>query len=347
MKKQVIVDVAKSIGIVLVVLGHALPEGYIHQLIYSFHMPLFFFLSGYFFSSTYFKEKVLFLKKRLKRLYLPFLLFSACFLLLHNLFLKWHFYAADQVDYSLSETLHAFLLTATRMSVTEPLLAVYWFLKDLLIASCLVLFLLAFVRSLWKNKWGEWGVLLLLLCLSLLVDKWGPAIGVYSHTLLAAAYYLFGYRYKKMQISFYHGGSSLLLSTFILCLWVYCCGEPFSNGMLGLSPTMLPLYFLASLVGIYTLLGWSALLSRSSLAACFCYVGQRTLWVFTLHLLAFKLVSFGILLLYQLPLTRLSEGPILHVIGITFWWAYLVAGVCLPLFVLFLFRSIGLNQIGR
>lgn len=55
------VDAAKGIGIILVVLGHAIvglrdsalasPDSiliYIHYLIYSFHMPLFFFLSGIF-----------------------------------------------------------------------------------------------------------------------------------------------------------------------------------------------------------------------------------------------------------------------------------------------------------
>jgi acyltransferase len=40
-------DSAKAIGIVLVVIGHTLPEGDVATLIYSFHMPLFFFISGY------------------------------------------------------------------------------------------------------------------------------------------------------------------------------------------------------------------------------------------------------------------------------------------------------------
>lgn len=53
------IDIARGIGILLVVLGHTLAEANYHvqnstvlflgQLIYSFHMPLFFFLSGMFF----------------------------------------------------------------------------------------------------------------------------------------------------------------------------------------------------------------------------------------------------------------------------------------------------------
>ena len=46
------VDIAKGIGIVLVVMGHndfALISPFAHELIYSFHMPMFFFMSGMFF----------------------------------------------------------------------------------------------------------------------------------------------------------------------------------------------------------------------------------------------------------------------------------------------------------
>jgi acyltransferase len=39
-------DNARGIGICLVVLGHALNGGFVHDVIFAFHMPLFFFLSG-------------------------------------------------------------------------------------------------------------------------------------------------------------------------------------------------------------------------------------------------------------------------------------------------------------
>lgn len=39
-------DVAKGIGIFLVIIGHNFSQGYTHQFIYSFHMPLFLIISG-------------------------------------------------------------------------------------------------------------------------------------------------------------------------------------------------------------------------------------------------------------------------------------------------------------
>lgn len=48
------IDWAKVFAIYLVVLGHLLSktgrEGYIFNFIYSFHMPFFFFISGYLFT---------------------------------------------------------------------------------------------------------------------------------------------------------------------------------------------------------------------------------------------------------------------------------------------------------
>lgn len=45
-------DCVKGIGILLVLLGHTLPaESFLRRVIYSFHMPLFFIVSGFFFKS--------------------------------------------------------------------------------------------------------------------------------------------------------------------------------------------------------------------------------------------------------------------------------------------------------
>ena len=67
-------DIAKGIGILLVVLGHndfEVISVFVQRLIYSFHMPLFFFLSGYFLNAAIpFFE---FVKKRFNSLLKPYL----------------------------------------------------------------------------------------------------------------------------------------------------------------------------------------------------------------------------------------------------------------------------------
>lgn len=41
------IDVARGLGIFLVIIGHLNTNEILHNTIYSFHMPFFFFLSGY------------------------------------------------------------------------------------------------------------------------------------------------------------------------------------------------------------------------------------------------------------------------------------------------------------
>lgn len=46
------IDACKGIGILLVILGHTNVPSIVHTIIYSFHMPLFFIISGYLFSEA-------------------------------------------------------------------------------------------------------------------------------------------------------------------------------------------------------------------------------------------------------------------------------------------------------
>jgi len=67
-------DILKGIGITLVVVGHVY-SGMTHRLIYVFHMPLFFLVSGYFFrASPTMKECA---RKMTTRLLIPYLSFLA------------------------------------------------------------------------------------------------------------------------------------------------------------------------------------------------------------------------------------------------------------------------------
>ena len=74
------IDYAKVFGIWLVILGHILNAGRpieaeLHMLVYSFHMPFFFFVSGLLFS-TKGMAFVPFLKTKAKSLIVPYILLN-------------------------------------------------------------------------------------------------------------------------------------------------------------------------------------------------------------------------------------------------------------------------------
>lgn len=64
------IDVAKGYGIILVIYGHVANDAFSTWL-YTFHVPLFFFLSGYFFNPT--KRPSEFVRSKAKGLLLPYL----------------------------------------------------------------------------------------------------------------------------------------------------------------------------------------------------------------------------------------------------------------------------------
>lgn len=68
------VDYLKCFAIYLVVLGHCTIDSKLMHIIYSFHLPLFFFLSGYVFNVKKYLEKTdEFFISRLKNLLLPYI----------------------------------------------------------------------------------------------------------------------------------------------------------------------------------------------------------------------------------------------------------------------------------
>lgn len=66
-------DVLKGIGIILVLFGHLPINNEMHILIYSFHMPLFFFCSGIFFKRRTLKENMI---KDIRTILIPYLFFA-------------------------------------------------------------------------------------------------------------------------------------------------------------------------------------------------------------------------------------------------------------------------------
>lgn len=92
MTRQIEFDLLKGLGILFVILGHSVPDfpvnlradmvaGTVEQLMYAFHMPLFFICAGCMVQMADNKHScdggyILFLKKKFLRLMVPYFSFS-------------------------------------------------------------------------------------------------------------------------------------------------------------------------------------------------------------------------------------------------------------------------------
>lgn len=78
-KRDQSLDILRGIGIFLMVFDHVGWGSFVHIYIQSFHMPLFFIVSGYLWKNEDLSSLA---KKRFKTLMIPYAVFATCFLLL-------------------------------------------------------------------------------------------------------------------------------------------------------------------------------------------------------------------------------------------------------------------------
>jgi acyltransferase len=193
----------------LVMLGHTNIPAPIKTYIYTFHMPLFFFLSGYLFSLNKSQNVKTFLAKKTKTLILPYL----CFSLIAYLWFVFLF-IIRQVDYDhnpLLPILGSFI--ATRKSFWTVHTGALWFMNCLLFTEVLFYFLCKAGRT-------KKSIFLGLVSLSVIGCLYNKMVGKplpwsIDISLISVGFYGLGFFYKefKMKLERY-----LTLNTFIVFL---------------------------------------------------------------------------------------------------------------------------------
>lgn len=123
----------KGMAILCVVLGHLCPG--VKQFVYLFHLQLFFFVSGYFYTEEkYGTTPGAYIKKRVKRIWKPYIMLYAVAILFHNLLMKIGLQLSSCVTYSPVDVIKKFIL-AVFGNGEEILLGPLWFLPVLGYAS--------------------------------------------------------------------------------------------------------------------------------------------------------------------------------------------------------------------
>lgn len=143
--RDLTLDIVKAICIMLMVVGHSGCPTYLHDFLYLFHMPCFFFISGWLLSDKYIDDLKTGLLKKVKGSYVPFVKWTLIFLLFHNVFASVHIYADS---YSWQTFIERVVRTFT-MTGGESLLGGFWFLISLFWAS---VWSVLFLHFLYRNR---------------------------------------------------------------------------------------------------------------------------------------------------------------------------------------------------
>lgn len=96
------IDVARGIGIIFIIYAHVLGSHDFRYLFYSFHIPLFFFLSGIVYNHKKYINFFSFLKKSVKGLLIPYFIFAFIFYILWLIRLRADLFSPEGIRQFLS-----------------------------------------------------------------------------------------------------------------------------------------------------------------------------------------------------------------------------------------------------
>ena len=324
------------------VCGHAgFPFGKFCSL---FNMPLFFMVSGYFFKENYYMniESVkVFIKKRFKYLYYPFIICNIIFLLLHNFFLDINFYTNNpllekanvgfsmglQQEYSLFQTLQKLFYTVILASI-QQLAGPTWFLKVLFFISIIFCIGSFVISKIIKNK-KNFEITRATLCLLCLVCGYFLYLNNFHfyHIGLIFSYiilFYIGFLYKKYNEKRKINSILFFFCTFILIYYTknypaFSISANKYNTPFGL--------IVMSICGFVFILYISQFIERNlpKISKCISYTGEHSLIILCLHCLFFKLINYLQISIYNLPDYTLAA---IHIFSFNGWWiAYTVVGI--------------------
>lgn len=322
-------DVAKGIGILLVLLGHAPIPLSLKLYIYAFHMPLFFMLAGLFFKpGASFTE---FIRDKASRLLLPYLFFST-------------------LSYGIWMGLRNFSKLALTINPETPLMGIIfgigsgnwmthntplWFLPCMFVTLTL---LFAGAKLFQQRK------KLLLVFIGLLsVGGYAAAQALEPRlpwsldvAMTAIVFTGLGYLFRKRLLS----STPLPALTLLLLtvIWIAC--TYFNSdlvSMVDMNNERLGNYFLFYFAAGSGILLVVDLAKRLSGIAVLAYIGARSLPVFCMHMLVYLMVTAIGKKVFHVPLALTYEhlmktNP--HANAFLVILAYTIPGLLLPLLIL-------------
>ena len=339
------VDTAKGLGMLFVLIFHALPEGTLYYYFASFHLPLFSFLSGFVYSEKYsknFESLVHYVKKKIRATYVPFVSYSLAFMLLHNLFCQLHFIGStygSNVPYIGARDYLNKSIDILTMGGGESLTGPLWYLIPLLELTTVF----AFICFAFVNRKKDGDILVMLSCvLGYIIFSNLDMPRHMSNAFRLMLFYMCGFFYKKYGTSILKKLKELFLLCIIpvaISLQLICLR--YSTDWQG---NNLLVVFIAALSGIIMTIAVSMFITSHTFAGIsrlIQYIGQNTMCILPLHLLAYSMVRWVFVHIYNLPLNEIEH---LIVLPHKSWTGvYVIAGVVIPLTINLVQRLLAMN----
>jgi Fucose 4-O-acetylase and related acetyltransferases len=316
MKRIEWIDAAKAIGILLVIMGHTSGNALACLAVDSFHIPLFFFLSGYTYNrySGTFGEKA---RKSIKSYLFPYFVASAMTILLVGVFGSWYYDIRSKLPYDNILPKVKEMLYDTVMGHGIGML---WFLSSMFCTKLAMNFLAII------DEKGSVAVLLILAVLAPLVKK----VGILPWNLDVLPVTLFfcylGFYVRKKKIVY-----NLKIAAGCVMVWGIALCQGISLDINGRWFSSIALA--NACLAIYALLTFVRLMEKQMVYLKLDFWGKNSLYLFIIHHLERMEISY----IWEAVAGVLDN----YIGGFTFWiiWGMRSCMVITVFIILYVFCS--------
>lgn len=334
MKRDATIDIMKGLGLLLVVLGHTYNDS---QVIYSFHMPLFFILSG---ASMSFSTHGFSLARRFKAIIVPYFCFSLLSFI-YWLLIESHFRPFDNTplfegvlgtfDLRWQQFINIFLAENTVNSFAYNV--VLWFLPCLFVADCL------YSRMKFTPPQWKWTIVLVLPAIYYILIAELPCLPLCLNiAILAVPFLALGHQFYGIVNNYISHGyniircvtlSIILLVTFIIAYRYFCP----SINMLANKVSPFYLFYGFAIIGSLLVLCISNLMTKTKrICEPFCWIGRNSLVIMCIHEPLKRIILFILSKMLCLPVDVMRDNLCFSIIT-----TVIVVLVCVP-FIIFINR---------
>lgn len=334
------IDVVKAIAMISVVMFHACTNSqstyqatnaFLIRFTSAYAMPVFFFVNGFLYKNREPGRPVKMLFKKIKAYYVPLLCYNLFYLFAHNLFVTLHM--VDETYGNGFYDLKTFAKHFVKCVIgkREFFGGALWFLGSILFISGIVIVTEFFVYKLgWEKRTFAILGIVVLICLLLGNTELVTEKMKIRTSMANFIYFYFGMLYRHFD------WDRLFAKKRMACIVVWAIVNVFISYNKLYNPFTIDtkhvftvLDYLNAFIGIVAVMQ-IAQLAWVAKSKTLRVIGRNTLDIMALHFMVFKLISWLMILVYDLPVSRLPEYPVLFGIGGLWWLLYTAVGIVLP-----------------
>lgn len=360
-KRERIFDIAKGIGIILMVYAHTYAIG--KPFIYLFHMAFFFILAGYFFNpkhSENIESLLTFVKNKWLRLALPFIIFNGIFLCLNNFFIDINIYTVNPEIKELPLPLNAPKVYLNFQQIVQKLFytillshgtqigGATWFLKVMFWITVSYSSVYYFAKKIRVPEKifpvANFVICLICLIIGYFMQKINFKFYLFGTMFTCVFLYYIGTILKNIDSKKYINNYTFITSLIILLFANY------KHIKIAIStntyPNVITLLVL-SICGYIIILRLSEIINNNTnCSRVFSFIGQNTMPILLLHFLAFKIVTLLQVRIYDLPDFYLASFPILY--SKPYWYIlYTIVGISVPILLNLFYKKLKIQFINK